>query len=339
MKKRVIFLALVLLCSILIFTACTQPSANTEQSGEASITPTGETSTDPEATEPYKVALLIPDASVESCAYYSKLFVQYGPEYNMDISVMDPKSDTATQAQHVTNCISQGVDAIIICPVDPAGVVPSLMAAKEAGIVVSLFSSDLPEESQQYRDFFCGADDFEAGKEAGEKFVEQFPDGANIVEIGGQPGHDAQVRRHDGFMQAIEGSNIKILETQNCKTWATNEAMNIMQDFITKYGEEIDGIFCHWDNGFTGCIQAMTNVNMDPSKIFSVAIDGCRGGFDQVEAGKQTITLMQNFDSMVNMELDLCSKVLNGETVDEFNYITWDVVDKDSIGNFPYPEW
>lgn len=61
----------------------------------------------------------------------------------------------------MTTCIAEQVDVIIINPVDPQVVVPTLMEAKDAGIVIGLFSSDLATENQMYRDFFCGTNDSE----------------------------------------------------------------------------------------------------------------------------------------------------------------------------------
>ena len=51
-----------------------------------------------------------------------------------------------------------------------------------------------------------------AGEAAAQVFIDQFPNGANIVEIGGQSGHDAQIKRHDGFNNAIAGTNIKVID-------------------------------------------------------------------------------------------------------------------------------
>jgi ribose transport system substrate-binding protein len=275
--------------------------------------------------------------SNESQAFASKMFQKHAAEYGLNVTVMDAKADPAVEAQLVTTCIAQGAKAIFVNPNDISGIVPSLMAAKDAGVVVCMFSSDLAAENQQYRDFYAGANDIEAGKAAAQTFINQFPDGAKIVEIGGQSGHDAQIKRHDGFMEGLEGSNIELLETQNCAAWATNDCLDIMQDFIVKYGEDIDGIFCHWDNGATGVIQALENAGMEIP--FLVAVDGNRAGFDQVKSGKQAVSLAQNFETMATMSMELCRKVIDGETVEPINYIVWETVSSETIDSLTYPEW
>lgn len=347
MKKRTLGFILVLTMVGVLFAGCSSGTTPQEKSSASSDTQLGSEATAAAGTPAtaqatggettYNVVFICQSMSNESQAFAAKMFEKHAAEYGINGSVMDAKADPATEAQLINTCIAQRVDAIIINPNDPNGVLPSLMAAKEAGIVVCLFSSDLAAENQQNRDFYVGANDIEAGKAAAEAFIKQFPDGAKIVEIGGQSGHDAQVKRHDGFIERLEGSNINILKTQNCRAWATNECLDIMQDFIVKYDDEIDGIFCHWDNGATGVIQALQNSGMEIPYL--VAVDGNRAGFDQVKAGTQAVSLAQNFETMAGMALDLCRQALDGETVEQINYIKWETVSTETVDSLTYPEW
>jgi ribose transport system substrate-binding protein len=201
-----------------------------------------------------------------------------------------------------------------------------------------MFSSDVPAESAEVRDFFVGVNDLMAGETAAEAFFAAFPNGAKVVEIGGQAGHDAQIKRHDGFNKAIAGTNIELLEYQATQQWATDQAMAIAEDMITKYGEEIDGIFCHWDNGVTGVANAVEAANLD-KELFVVGVDGNRAGFQQVMDGIQDVTVMQNFETQAIKTLELTKKLLEGGSVDEVNYVALDVVTPENIDDFTLPEW
>jgi ABC-type sugar transport system substrate-binding protein len=337
MSKRILGFVLVLAIALALLTGCASapaPAASSPaaQSAAAASNASGNSG------KTYNVVFIVADMANESQAYASKMYTKHAAEYGLNVTIMDAKGDPTVESQLVNTCIAQKSAAVFVNPNDINGIVPSLMAAKKAGLVVGLFSSDLTKENQQYRDFYVGANDLEAGKTAGQAFLKQFPDGADIVEIGGQAGHDAQIKRHDGFSQTIQGSKINVLDCQNCKTWSTSDAMNIMQDFSVKYSSKIKGVFCHWDNGLTGVIQAMKAANMS-TDIYSVAIDGCRAGFDQVKAGTQTVCLMQNFETMAKLEMELARKVLDGQKVEPVNYVKWDLITKDTINNFPYPEW
>ncbi|MEG1812821.1 MAG: sugar ABC transporter substrate-binding protein [Clostridia bacterium] len=286
----------------------------------------------------YNVAYIPGDMANESQAFSAKMMQKYGADYGLNVTILDGQGDAQVQAQVVTNAIAQGLDAIFINPNDINGIVPSLMEAKSAGLVVGMFSSDLPQEYTQYRDFFVGVNDNMAGETAGRAFTEHFPDGATIVEIGGQAGHDAQIKRHDGFMSVIKDSKITLLDSQCTNTWSTAEAMAIMEDFIVKYGDQIQGVFCHWDNGATGIIEALKAANMLEG-MYLIGVDGCRAGFDQVRAGTQSVTIMQNFETQSQKTLACARALLDGGTVEELNFVPLDTVSLENIDQFEVPEW
>ena len=287
--------------------------------------------------EKIKVAYIPNSMSNEMNAYGYKIMEQYQDDYNMEVTAFDGQYDPQTETSAITNCIGQGYDAIILCPSDINAAIPAIMQAKEAGVIVAMYSADLPEDYREYRDIFVGVDDTEAGRDAAEAFIKQFPDGAKIIEVGGTAGTDAQIRRHDGFNEGLEGSNIEVLDYKATESWSSNETMGITEDMIVKYGDEIQGIFCHWDGGATGCIEALKNAGIDGTYI--VAIDGSRSGFDQVKAGTQNVCISQNVVNISVKTLEVVEKAVKGEEFEAENYIPLDIVTADNIEEFPYPEW
>lgn len=277
----------------------------------------------------------------ESQAFALKMFQKHMADYNITVDVLDDQGDSAKQADNVGQAVAQGYDWIIVNPADAAGIVTSLRAAKQANpdVLISTYSADVPDgDSQQYRDFFVGIDDTMAGQQAAQAFLDLFPDGAKVVEVGGQAGHNAQILRHDGYVSVMaDHPEFELIASQNTEHWAADEAQSIMEDFIMAYGDQIDAVFCHWDNGATGCINAMKANGMDDVPI--VGVDGCRAGFDQVNDGDQYATIMNNFEADSLTSLELATKWFNGESVDSVNFITPDVVTLDNINDFTTPEW
>jgi ABC-type sugar transport system substrate-binding protein len=284
-----------------------------------------------------KIVFIAASMANESQAFASKQFQKYAKDYNFKVTVLDAKGDAQIETQCVNNAVAQGAKAIFVNPNDINAIIPALQKAKKAGVIVGMFSSDLPAKSASIRNFFVGVNDNMAGETAAKAFIKKFPNGANIVEIGGQAGHDAQIKRHDGFNNAIKGTKIKVIDYKACQQWSTDQAMAIMEDMITKEGPKIDGIFCHWDNGATGIIQAMKAANMTGKYL--VAVDGCRAGFDQVRKGDQSVSIMQNFTNMTKKSLELARQALDGKKVTLINYIPLDAVTKSNIDTFTAPEW
>ena len=287
--------------------------------------------------ETLKVAYIPNSMSNEMNAYGYKIMEQYQDEYNMEVTAFDGQYDPQVETSTITNCIGQGFDAIILCPSDINAAIPAIMQAKEAGVIVAMYSADLPEDYREYRDIFVGVDDTEAGEKAAQAFIEQFPDGAKGIEVGGTAGTDAQIRRHDGFNAGLEGSNIEVLDYQATGSWSSNETMNITEDMIVKYGDEIQGIFCHWDGGATGCIEALNNAGIEGTYI--VAIDGSRSGFDQVKAGTQNVCISQNVVNISVKTLETIRNAADGADYEAENFIPLDIVTLDNVEDLPYPEW
>jgi ribose transport system substrate-binding protein len=286
-----------------------------------------------------KAAFIISNAANESQAFSSKQFLKFGAQYGFDMYTFDAKGDTQAESQIVTNCIAQKFKVIFLNPNDISAIVPSIIKAKAAGLIVGMFSSDLAPENQKYRDFYAGVNDTMAGQQAAQAFKKAFPNGAKIVEIGGQAGHDAQIKRHDGFngAQGIMGSKIQVLDYKACQQWATDQAQGIMEDDIVKFGTDIQGVFVHWDNGATGVIQAAKAAGI--KGLYIVGVDGNRAGYYQVQSGDQAVSIAQDFVLMTKTDLGLARDVLAGKKVQPINFVPLFAVDKNSIASFDPPEW
>ena len=337
MKKKglALLLTATMICGL---AACGKSGGETKTDAAADTAQTEDTGDTAAASgDGITVGWIVQDMANESQSYSCRIAEEKAKELGINLTSYDQAGDAQKATDAISTCIAQGVDAIIINPADPQAVVPALMEAKEAGIVVGLFSSDLAAESQQYRDFFCGTNDTMAGEQAAQAIIDAFPDGGNVVEIGGQSGHDAQVKRSDGFKAGLEGSNITVLDSKNCDQWATEDSMAIMEDFIVKYGDKIDAVFCHWDNGATGVINALENANMDG--VYIVAVDGCSAGYDHVKDGTQAVCIGQSFTNMVAQSLDCAQKAVAGESFEEINWIPLDTVTSENVDSLPYPEW
>ena len=287
-----------------------------------------------------KIAFIAANMANESQAFSSKQFQKFGKDYGFEVVVLDAKGDTQTESQLVTNSIAQKFKAIFLNPNDINAIVPSVMKAKQAGVVVGMFSSDLAPANQKFRDFFVGVNDTMAGEAAGDAFLKKFPNGATIVEVGGQAGHDAQIKRHDGFNKKIKGSKIEVIDYKTPQQWSTAEAMAIMEDLVVKHGKKIQGVFCHWDNGVTGVAQALKAANMLDG-TFIVGVDGNRAGYVQVQGGEQSVSIAQDFTVMAKKDLELARAVLDKKKVEPVNFVPLTVVDKALIasGGFDSPEW
>jgi ribose transport system substrate-binding protein len=274
-----------------------------------------------------------------SQAYAWKMYQQYAADYGFDAIVLDGKGDVQEETKAINNAVAQKVAVIVSNPNDGKAVAPALKAARDAGIVVGIAMVKAAAGTEGSYDFWVSVDDQLGGKTAAEAIMKQFPNGATGVEIGGQAGHVAAISRHDGFAAAIEGTNITVLDYQNPQQWDTAQAQAIAEDMITKYGDKIQFVFCHWDNGATGVINAM-KAHGGMENVLIIGVDGNKTGFDQVTSWPNYISIAQNVQTIDKKVLEQAQLFLKKDAAAKAeNIIPFDVITKETIGNFTAPEW
>jgi len=337
-KKTVFVLLASLLALSMALSACAPaateaPAAVTEAPAAATEAPAAAT----EAPAKTHTLVFIPGQLANpSQAFGWKMFQKHAAEYGFEATVLDGKGDVQEQTKAINNAVAQGADVIMVNPNDAVAIIPALTAAREAGVVVGIFMATGEEGAV---DFWVSVDDVEGGKTAAEAIMAAFPDGAKGVEIGGQAGHDAAIRRHDGFAAGIEGTNIEVLDYQNPQQWDTAQAQAIAEDMVTKYGDEIQFVFCHWDNGATGVISALTAAG-GMEDVMIIGVDGNKTGFDQVESWGNYTSIAQNVETITKISMETANKFLAGELSGYTPVIVpFDIIDKDTIANFSPPEW
>jgi len=278
------------------------------------------------------------DLSNASQAFSSKEFQRLMGGYNIELSIAG--GDVDDNIANIERAIADGLDVIFINPNDIYAVIPALERARAAGVLVGLFSSQPPEDQPHYPfDFFCGSDDVLGGIQAGEFVSSQFPNGANFVEVGGQAGHIAAISRADGFRAGI-ASNIKELGAQFVPgPWVADEARGIMEDFLVTFGDDIDIVWCHWDHGAGGVIEAVRASGRNPADIFIIGYDGNSTGYQQVKDGIQALSVGQSFTNMAVKSLENARAMLDGKAVRQINWIPVDMVTPATWDTFPWPDW
>jgi len=326
MKKRVLAIIFALVLVLGFVAAC--------DGGTPASTPAQE---DQDGQKIYKAMFITQAMSNESQAFSWKEFQRLAPEHGFQMTVTAGENEPAVEFDGVLTAIAEGYDAIFVNPSSIEGIVPALRQALEAGIVVGMFSSELLPADKDAMTFFVGSDDYKGAVQAAEFISARFPDGAKGVEVGGQAGHSAAMDRHNGFMDG-KNDNIVILDTQFSPTgWNTHEALANMEDFIVRFGDQIEFVWCHWDNGASGVIDALQSAGMEG--VFVVGVDGNRTGYAQVRAGTQALSVGQSFTNMASESLRLARIVLEGGTAPLDNYIPLDMVTIDTIDSFVEPDW
>ena len=276
-----------------------------------------------------------------SQAYSWKMYQKNAEKYGFKVAVCDNKNDVQQQTTCINDAVAQGTDAIAINPKDETGYVPATKEAIAKGIPVCLSMVPPAKEALDGSTCSVSVDDILGGKTAAEAIIHFFPDGATGVEVGGQAGHVAATNRHTGFAEGIKGKNITVLDYQNPAAWDAKQAQDIAQDMITKYGDKIKFVFCHWDNGATGVINALKAVKQPwADNVLIIGVDGNKTGFQQVESWKNYISIAQNAETITSKVMEQSMLFIKKDpAAKKENIIPFDVITKETISQYTVPGW
>lgn len=181
----------------------------------------------------------------------------FSAENGYDLVFVDCDNDNAVQIEAVRTSIQQGVDYIILAPIQSAGWESVLQEAKDAGIPVIVADRQVDADPSMY-DAFLGTDTSVEGKLAGDWLAEYLNGAeANILVIEGTVGSSAAIGRTEGFNAvAAEHPEWKILDSQSGDFTQTG-GQEVMESFIKSYNGQFNVVVCQNDNEAYGAMDAM----------------------------------------------------------------------------------
>jgi ribose transport system substrate-binding protein len=156
-------------------------------------------------------------------------------------------------------------------------------------------------------------DGVRSGKVTAESLFAAMGGQGKIVALGGMASNQTAIDRKTGMQKAVDASSgkVKLLDFQ-VGDWASSRAFSITQAWLTRYGDDINGIWAANDEMALGAIQALKSEGLN-GKIKVCAIDGTPPGFDAVQAGDMVCTLDWHPYLWGGLGLSLAYKAATGQ--------------------------
>lgn len=252
----------------------------------------------------------------------------YAEAAGIELRWTSPDYDVATQASQMDNFINQGVDAIIIAPVTADSLGPQLQAANDADIPVIAVNTTLDDDEAITSSVL--PDDVAAGRQEMQQMADHLGGEGNIVVLQGPLGSSPELDRTQGINEVLEDYpdiNILAIETAN---WSRDEAANLMANWLTSFGDEIDGVVSENDDMALGAIQAMKEAGLDPL-LPVVGVDGIEDGLRAIQAGEIIGSSLQHGRVELAAGLAVAEKVACGEDVEKIYTYTMPPLNADNV--------
>lgn len=249
------------------------------------------------------------------------------PEINM--VWRDAQNKATVQQDQVKELVNLGVDLIIISPKEALPLTKPVADAMDAKIPVIVLDRKI--NGDKYTQFI-GGDNKKIGEEAGKFMVKLLGGKGKIVELKGLMTSTPAAERHEGFMNGIKGSQIKIIFDADCH-WLEPDAQKEMASALSRFPEktDIDAVYAHNDPSAHGAYIAAKNEGKGRDKTIKfIGIDALPSeGVRYVKEGLLTATFQ--YPTGGAEAIDNALKILKGEKVEKNITLGTRIFTKDNV--------
>lgn len=235
----------------------------------------------------------------------------------IDLKFSDAQQKQENQIKAIRSFIAQKVDVIAIAPVVESGWETVFKEAKDAKIPIILVDRGAKVDESLYATFI-GSDFVEEGKNSAKEMAKLLNNKGNIVELQGTVGASVANDRKKGFEEGLKAfPDMKITKSQS-GDFTRAKGKEVMEAFLKADGKNIQGVYAHNDDMAIGAIQAIEEYGLKPGvDIKVVSIDGVKGIFEAMVAGKANVTVECN--PLLGPQLfEAAKKLAAGEKVDRW---------------------
>jgi inositol transport system substrate-binding protein len=261
-----------------------------------------------------KIGICITDSSDKFKSYMLKEMKNYAQSLsNVEIEYADAKMDSNTQLAQVENFISEGVDVLVVNPVDRDATNPIGDKAKTAGIPILSFNNNFENQN----DIVCSVDSDlkQSGVLEMEYLAKKVNYKGNVAIIMGTMGQDGQRLRTEAFHEVIDKyPDMKIVAEQPAE-WNRSKGKALMERWFDS-GKDINVVACENDEMAIGALTAIEEAGK-LGEITVGGIDATPDALDYLKSGKLAVTVFPNGSGQSQAVLDTAVKVAKGEKVEK----------------------
>jgi inositol transport system substrate-binding protein len=231
---------------------------------------------------------------------------------DVELLIQDAEANSAKQSSELRDAIVQGVDGIMIAPVDVSALVPAVDDVNDARIPVVTVDRRIGGTKEPVSHF--GLDNVMAGEAMAQYVVNKFPHGAKVVFLTGQPGSSSATERITGVHKALAAAGDKYqIVAEQTANWARAEALRVTQNILTSLHYTPDAVISSNDDMAMGALQAIQEAGIAGDKILVVGCDTLPEALADIRDGRLAASVEYPL-SQVTIALDALVQHLRDKT-------------------------
>ena len=250
------------------------------------------------------------------------------------VIVTDGQGDATKQSADVDDLLAQGIDILLLTPLEAEQLTPAAQRALDAGVPVITLDRQVTIPVTQH----IGADNKLIGQAAAEYVANTIlgGQGGKVLEIQGVLGASATTDRHDEFVNWLTANapNVEIVGGSQTGEYRRENALTVMNDYLQAFPNagDVQVVYTHNDEMALGAIQALeTAGRQDEMKV--VGIDGVQNeAFQAIKDGRLVVTFTYS-----NASAEACQsaqQILSGQTLPDTWVLDTETIDASNVDSF-----
>src|SRR3954467_3090751 len=294
MKRYGAIVALVA-AAALVLAACGGDDNDNNSSGSSSTTSSGGAKT---------IAFLLPEN--QTARYESQdrpLFEKKVKELCPDCKILysNAAQDAAKQQQQAEAALTQGVDVMVLDPVDGAAAAAIVNQANARKVPVISYDRLLLNSKP---DYYVEFNSPSVGKIQGQALVDKLKEEGkkgSVVMINGAPTDNNAKLFKEGAHSIIDPSAFNVAKEYDTPDWTPAKAQSEMDQAISALGKNgFVGVYAANDGTGGGAIAAMKGAGIDPKTVPVTGQDAELAAIQRILAGDQFMTVYKPIKPLAN---------------------------------------
>ena len=261
-----------------------------------------------------KIGMSIDDLRLERWQKDSSIFVKKAEALGAKVYIQSANGDDSAQISQIENMINKNIDVLVIIPHNGEVLSNVIAEAKKEGIKVLAYDRLINNADL---DFYVSFDNEKVGELQAQSIIEKKPEG-NYFLMGGSPVDNNAKLFRKGQMKVlqplIDSGKIKVVGDQWVDSWLPEKALQIMENALTAYKNNIDAVVASNDATAGGAIQALSAQGLS-GKVAISGQDADLAAIKRIVEGTQTMTVYKPITLLADKAAEISVSLAKEEKI------------------------
>ena len=202
------------------------------------------------------------------------------------------EDDREQQIQVVEGFLTQGVNGIVLAPLDRRALVRPVEEAKSAGVPTVIIDSGLESEAIVS---YIATDNYKGGTLAADRIGQLLNGKGKVLVLRLQEGSASTEERERGFLEELKSKfpGITVVSSDQYAGPTRETAKRASENLLNRFGGDLQGVFTSNESATIGMLLALQDIGK-AGKISFVGFDSSQTFIDAINANQLHGIVVQN---------------------------------------------